>query len=145
MSILSYLFLLIGLDQLLKWGVVYGFVPMVECASFLRIERHFNYGGLFGVGAGLLSPYFYLIIGSLVTAMLIWQVTRKRIHGLHVWSEIFLLAGVLSNVFDRFMWGAVVDFIVFKLPFVIFPVFNFADCYITIGIIGALMESAYEI
>jgi len=47
---------------------------------------------------------------------------------------IFILAGGLSNMLDRALYGCVVDFIDLK----IWPVFNLADIYITIGVIALL-------
>ena len=43
-----------------------------------------------------------------------------------------ILAGIIGNLIDRLFRGYVVDFIDFK----IWPVFNFADSFIVIGVIG---------
>jgi len=48
-----------------------------------------------------------------------------------VLSIILIVSGGISNIIDRINLGCVIDFI--HLPF--WPVFNFADIYITIGII----------
>ncbi len=42
-----------------------------------------------------------------------------------------IVAGGLSNLFDRFIHGFVIDFI----SIWIYPIFNIADIYITIGIL----------
>lgn len=44
---------------------------------------------------------------------------------------ILLLAGAIGNFADRMVHGYVVDF--FQFTFIDFPVFNVADCYITVG------------
>lgn len=44
---------------------------------------------------------------------------------------ILLLSGAIGNFIDRIIKGYVVDF--FQFTFIDFPVFNVADCYITIG------------
>lgn len=44
-------------------------------------------------------------------------------------SLCFILAGTLGNLTDRLRLGAVVDFLDFK----VWPVFNLADCFITVG------------
>ncbi|MBU0471188.1 MAG: signal peptidase II [Nanoarchaeota archaeon] len=45
---------------------------------------------------------------------------------------LLLISGVVGNFIDRVVRGFVVDFIDFKF----WPVFNFADAFITIGVIG---------
>jgi len=44
-----------------------------------------------------------------------------------------LLAGAVGNLADRLINGYVVDFI--KTDFINFPVFNVADCYVTLSMI----------
>ena len=44
----------------------------------------------------------------------------------------FLIAGSIGNLIDRIRFGYVVDFIQFD--FINFPVFNIADCYVTISV-----------
>ena len=46
---------------------------------------------------------------------------------------IVLVAGAIGNVIDRIVNGYVVDFISFD--FINFPIFNVADCYITVSCI----------
>jgi len=41
----------------------------------------------------------------------------------------FILGGAISNVIDRLRFGYVIDFLDFR----VWPVFNFADSFITIG------------
>ena len=44
---------------------------------------------------------------------------------------VLLAAGALGNLIDRMRYSYVVDFLYFKL--IDFPVFNVADCYVTVG------------
>lgn len=46
---------------------------------------------------------------------------------------VVLEAGAAGNLIDRVTEGSVVDFIYFKL--IDFPIFNIADCYVTISVI----------
>ncbi len=48
-----------------------------------------------------------------------------------------ILSGAISNLIDRLARGCVVDFINFKL----WPVFNLADIYITVGIAALIINS----
>ncbi len=54
----------------------------------------------------------------------------KSVSLLH-FDLILLLSGAVGNFIDRIIKGYVVDF--FQFTFFDFPVFNVADCYITIG------------
>lgn len=51
----------------------------------------------------------------------------------------FILGGALGNGIDRFAFGYVVDFLDFRL--IQFPVFNFADTFINLGIVCLLIAS----
>lgn len=53
-----------------------------------------------------------------------------------------IIAGGLGNLIDRFARGYVVDYIM--TLFVTFPVFNFADCFITCGCIALLIYLIYD-
>ena len=44
---------------------------------------------------------------------------------------MMISAGAVGNMIDRVSQGYVVDFLYFKL--INFPIFNVADCYVTIG------------
>ena len=44
---------------------------------------------------------------------------------------VLLAAGALGNLVDRLRFGYVVDFIQFE--FMDFPIFNIADCYVTVS------------
>ena len=45
-----------------------------------------------------------------------------------------LIGGIIGNLIDRIMLGYVVDFIDFR----IWPVFNLADSFVTISVIGLI-------
>ena len=54
---------------------------------------------------------------------------------------VFIIAGAIGNVVDFFLYGFVIDFLLFNLWGYHFPVFNFADICITIGVIWLLLVS----
>lgn len=47
-----------------------------------------------------------------------------------------MLVGGISNIIDRVVFGGVIDFI----NIAIFPSFNFADIYISIGVLMAMFK-----
>lgn len=55
---------------------------------------------------------------------------RLRQFGLVQWGILLILGGAIGNWIDRLHYGAVIDFLDFR----VWPVFNFADCAITTGV-----------
>ncbi|MCR5415339.1 MAG: signal peptidase II [Pseudobutyrivibrio sp.] len=50
---------------------------------------------------------------------------------------VFIIAGAIGNYIDRICNNYVVDFIYFSL--INFPVFNVADCYVTVSVIALIL------
>ena len=50
------------------------------------------------------------------------------------WALIMVIAGGISNIFDRMINGYVIDFVYLHYKNMYWPAFNFADIYISIGI-----------
>lgn len=56
-------------------------------------------------------------------------------------GETLVLAGALSNFFDRLHYGGIVDFIQISLLNRSFPVFNLADCFIVCGVVCIFFQA----
>ena len=56
---------------------------------------------------------------------------------------ILLLSGAVGNLIDRVFHGFVIDFIYFEL--IHFPIFNVADCYVTVSCIGIIFICLFRI
>lgn len=91
-----------------------------------------NRGAAFGMLQGKLL--FFLLIAVVVLAGAVFAVVRmpatRNYLPLHL-IAMFLSAGAVGNMIDRFTRGYVVDFFYFKL--IDFPVFNVADIYVTVS------------
>jgi signal peptidase II len=80
-------------------------------------------------GIPIVPAIFYFIwIIIIAILILIFLKTEKYYQKIFL---IFIFAGALSNMIDRIKFGCVVDYIDLK----IFPIFNLADTYITVGIL----------
>ena len=53
---------------------------------------------------------------------------------------LIIIAGALSNIFDRAMNGYVIDFIYLHYKDFYWPAFNFADIYISIGVFIVVLQ-----
>ncbi len=78
---------------------------------------------------------FLAVFAALVSfGVVCWVVkNRFKIAILGLQASSFLLAGICSNMTERFLDGYVSDYI--RLRFIDFPIFNLADIFINIGVI----------
>jgi len=99
--------------------------------NILSITPTINTGAAFSI---LQNQQTFLIIISCFAFLYLFKLFNKSIFKLPLqiaWG--FVLGGALGNFFDRVFYGFVFDFIRFEPVY--FPVFNFADAFITIGVI----------
>ncbi len=97
-------------------------------APFLHLRYVQNTGAAFGIMQGgnlVLVLVTLLIIGYLIKC---WK--ELCAYGpLVKWGLVLILGGALGNLYDRIALGFVVDFIDLR----VWPVFNAADSFITVG------------
>lgn len=104
-------------------------------SGILDITTVQNRGGAFGVGQN--STLTFLLTNIVVIGIIIrFMVVQNDVMELKIGTMLStIIAGGLGNVIDRIFRGYVVDFIDFS-KFIPFPVFNLADVFIAIGVIG---------
>ena len=120
-------------DQLLKLWAISSLEPV---GSITVIDNIFsltyveNRGAAWGMMAG---AKWYLIIMPIIVivAALAYLIIKKVKQPLILWSVMLIISGGLGNLIDRIFRGFVVDYL--HATFIDFPVFNLADCCITIG------------
>lgn len=96
----------------------------------LQLRRVENYGAAFGLFSGRMIFLAALIL--VISALLIFFLFRFPDWSKTARAGLWLvLAGGLSNLYDRFAYGFVADFLEFS--FIKFPVFNLADVAIVAG------------
>ncbi len=97
-----------------------------------------NTGAAFGMMKN--GQLFFILIALLILALVCYFLFRlpmqKHYHPLRA-ACVLIMAGAAGNMFDRIFNGYVVDFLYFSL--INFPVFNFADCFVCVGVALALI------
>ena len=97
-----------------------------------------------GIGFGLISletNIFYHILTLIIAAVnivLIFFIIKSK--GIYVYLLALIIGGSLGNLFDRIYYYAVPDFIDFHAGNFHWFVFNVADIFITVGIIGLMLK-----
>lgn len=92
-----------------------------------------NYGAAWGIFEG--SQVMLIIMSLVFLGIFIWYfIVEKKKSWLLIVTFAFLFAGCLGNLYDRIVFGYVRDFIQFAF-WQSFPIFNFADTFLTIGVI----------
>jgi len=123
----------IFLDQITKNIILNEMVTpkIIEVTPFFNLILAYNTGVSFSMFAGN-NPYVLSIIALSVCALLAWWMQKET----DKWSRIgfsMIIGGAVSNVIDRFVHGAVVDFLDFYIGSYHWPAFNVADTAICIG------------
>ncbi len=73
----------------------------------------------------------------IIMAYILFRMPQEKKYTFLDYVIVFLIAGAIGNYIDRISNNYVVDFIYFSL--INFPVFNVADCYVTVAIFALLI------
>lgn len=136
MVIISFVLVLVlvVIDQLVKHWVVasvalntaHPLLPHVLALTNLR-----NNGAAWSILEG--QQWFFSLVTVVALAVILYLFYRWRHNPRLLLPLSFVLAGAVGNFIDRIQHGYVVD--MFETLFVNFPVFNVADCCLTIGVV----------
>ena len=134
-------FIFISLDLLSKY-LVFNYIDLykfIKITPFLDITHIHNFGISFGLFSETLPAVFLIIIGLLVVFFLIYLLLNTQDY-LEYWGLFIIICGAIANIIDRSVNGYVIDFIYFHINQFNWPAFNFADIYISVGIIVILLN-----
>ena len=146
MKKLFILFLLVSADLLVK-SFVYENIQLnsfINILPFLEITHIHNYGISFGLLSGLISKEIIIIISLIITSI-IFYLFIKSFDKIEKWGLLIIIAGAISNIVDRALNDYVLDFIHLQYNNYYWPAFNFADIYITIGVLLILYKVVIDL
>ncbi len=106
--------------------------------SIKVIDNFFNVTHIHNKGAAwsiLEDKRILLLIITVIALFLINKyMNKEKLSNLESTSYGMILGGIVGNLFDRIVFGYVIDFLDFKLFGYNYPIFNLADTFIVIGI-----------
>ncbi|WNL44738.1 signal peptidase II [Dyella sp. BiH032] len=132
--------LVIGLDQATKWWALSALQPAGTphpiIPGFLNWTLAFNTGAAFSFladSAGWQRWFFVGLAIAISAALLVWLRRTERGDWRTALPLGLIVGGALGNLIDRLHAAQVTDFIQVYHKDWYFPVFNVADCGITVG------------
>tara|TARA_B100000131_G_C17909387_1_gene529711 strand:+ start:293 stop:739 length:447 start_codon:yes stop_codon:yes gene_type:complete len=134
------IFLILIFFDFLSKKIVYELIDLntfIPLTFFLDLTHIHNFGVSFGLFAGLISPWILVVIGLLVV-IFIYYLMISSSDKIEKMGLLIIISGAISNIIDRILNGYVIDFIYLNYRDLYWPAFNFADIYITLGIMMIL-------
>ncbi len=131
---------LFSIDQVVKFGFanydwdVYG--------PIMSLQLAYNKGVAFSMFA-FLGPYLKYIQLVMIVGICIYLYKNKEVAREYYIPLALIFAGGVSNILDRFTYGAVVDYFYWHYMFD-FAIFNFADVLIDLGVVSILYKQIME-
>lgn len=114
--------------------------------SIINNFFNFNFVKNKGVAFSFLSGNLLLII--MITFIILYFIYKylkdKELRLLELWGYAFIIGGALGNLFDRIIYGYVIDFIDIYIFGYDFPVFNIADCGVVVGVFLIILDSFFN-
>jgi len=134
------IFLILIFFDFISKKIVYELIDLntfIPLTFFLDLTHIHNFGVSFGLFAGLISPWILVVIGLLVV-IFIYYLMISSSDKIEKIGLLIIISGAISNIIDRILNGYVIDFIYLNYRDLYWPAFNFADIYITLGIMMIL-------
>ncbi len=126
------------LDQITKHIALTDLKP-IGSHPFIPGLVEFNYTTNPGVAFGMLEGKRWIFIPissiAIIAVVFILVYYRKKLSPLLSIALSMIAGGGVGNQIDRIVRGEVIDFLNFQ--FIDFPIFNVADCFVTVGCVLA--------
>jgi len=116
----------------------------IELFPFFNIIHVHNYGAAFSILSDQpgWQRWFLTIVTSVISiVLLVWLRRLKASQKLLAFSLVFIIGGALGNLYDRVMYGYVVDFIDWHYNGYHWPAFNLADAAICLGAVLLIVDT----
>lgn len=101
--------------------------------NFFNITYVHNEGAAFSILTG--QRYVLIFIGVISLYMFFKYLDTFKENKRNIITFSLLIGGVIGNLFDRVVYGHVIDFLDFKIFGYNYPIFNVADIFIFFAVI----------
>ena len=103
--------------------------------SWFNLVLAHNTGAAFSflANAGGWQREFFIVLTLTISLVLIWMLRSNHTHRVLAIALSLVIGGAFGNLYDRVLYGHVVDFIQWHLAGYYWPAFNVADSAICIG------------
>jgi len=118
----------------------------ISVFPYFDLTLVFNTGVAFSLfsGGGALGRWLLVFLVFFVLLYLTYILFKENLNDFESLSLLLILSGGMGNLLDRTLRGYVVDFIHLYYENYSFYVFNFADTYITIGVVIYIIGMIYQ-
>ncbi|MCV2886127.1 signal peptidase II [Aestuariibacter sp. AA17] len=132
-------------DQWTKQAVVahIELYQAIQVTPFFNLTHVHNYGAAFSflADAGGWQRWFFTTIAVVVSGLLLWWMKGlKRDQVMLSVAFALILGGALGNVYDRLVYGYVIDFLDVYYQQWHWPAFNIADSAICVGAVLLIID-----
>ena len=139
-------FVVLVFDQVSKQLAVSELVlhKAVALMPSLNLMLAYNSGAAFSFlssASGWQRWFFVILALAVSTILIVWLRRLTSAQSLQASALALILGGALGNVWDRLMYGYVIDFIDVYYDQWHWPVFNVADSAIVVGVILLIVDT----
>ena len=116
----------------------------IQLTPFLNFNLIWNNGIAFGL-LSFEQNFYYQIITTIIviiTAIIIWLALKSK--GFEKVGFLMISGGSLGNIFDRMYYSSVIDFIDIHINNFHWFIFNFADIFISLGVIILILLEFFK-
>ena len=108
--------------------------------KFLYVTKAYNDGVSFSMMQG--HRWIIILISLVVMVFLYFYMQKFKVNKRNIIAFSLVFGGLFGNLVDRIIYGYVIDFIDFYVFNYNYPIFNFADSFICVGVL-ILLYSVY--
>jgi len=139
-------FVALILDQISKQLVIEQMVlhQSIEVMPFFNLYYVHNYGAAFSFlsdQSGWQRWFFSITTSAISLGILFWMSRLKASQKLLIIALSLVLGGALGNLYDRLVYGYVIDFIDWYVGSYHWPAFNVADASIFLGAVLLIIDT----